>query len=137
MPGKFSKSDERWRRLNEKAIRAAGSEDWFLAGTIYYEMAGQLKEEGKDNSKLRRLGYEMKLRSLLRKLEGYEASNVVRKVEILASEDSCEYCRKLNGQTFSIEEAVKNSPIPVENCNQERGYGCRCTFLPVVEHFNR
>jgi len=132
MEGIFSKADERWRKLNKKVLEASSAGDWFLAGTTYYEMAIQLEKEEKDNTRERRLGYEMKLRHSQDDLKRYKTSGVVRKVEILATDNSCEHCLKLNGKTFSLAEALKNPPIPVEECDQEMGYGCRCTYLPVV-----
>jgi len=130
MEGKFSKADERWRKLNKKAIEASSGGDWFSAGTTYYEMARQLEGEDKDNSRERRLGYEMKLRHSRSELENYRKSGV-KKIEVLATPESCKHCLKLDGKTFSVAKALKNPPVPVEECDQELGYGCRCTYLPV------
>lgn len=64
-------------------------------------------------------------------LMSYGQSNIVSGVEILATKDSCEYCKKQQGKVYSIKNAIKNNPLPCKKCNHETGY-CRCTYLPVV-----
>ena len=72
----------------------------------------------------------MKLRFQMDELRRLEMSGVVKRIEILADEESCLACKKLNGKTFSFEEAAKENPIPAKDCNHE--YGCRCAYLPKV-----
>jgi len=57
---------------------------------------------------------------------------VVLKVEILASENSCDHCKSQNGKIYSIAEAIKNKPLPCRECNNEVYGYCRCTYLPIV-----
>ena len=133
MTNKFSRADKRWRQLNEKAIKAAKKCDWFSAGTTYYEMAKQLTKEGKNNSKQKELGYIMKLRFTTQQLKEYKHSDLINKVETLATADSCQVCEDLEGEQFTISDALKKKPIPVRECFQEKGFGCRCTYIPVVE----
>ena len=119
--------DEKWGRFNKKLEEFMKVGDFFGLGTTYYEMADFLKEEEKDNSHLRKLGYEMKLRRQNEELSNLVESEV-KTVEILCNSDnSCEICKSQNGKIFPVEEAIKKHPIPVENCNNE--YGCRCCYL--------
>ena len=62
----------------------------------------------------------------------YKQSGVVTKVEILASQNSCEHCKKQQGKIYTVNEALKTRPLPCKECDHEMGY-CRCTYLPVIE----
>ena len=106
--------------------------DFFSMGTIYYEMAIFLKKEGKKDNGTRRLGYEMKLRAQNSNLNNYLKSNVVKGVEILATNDSCDLCKSLSGKVFTIADAILTKPIPVEQCAHK--YGCRCTYNSVIKN---
>jgi hypothetical protein len=57
----------------------------------------------------------------------YSESRVVQYVEILATPNSCESCKKLQGKRYKLSEASK---LPNPNCTHKMG--CRCTFLPVI-----
>lgn len=118
--------DKKWKRFNEKLIELMKANDFFGLGITYYEMANFLDKEGKDSSHCRKMGYKMKLRCQkedLNRLKELGVSNV----EILADiESSCDYCKKLNGNIFSLAEALKTNPLPVKEC--EHKYGCRCTY---------
>lgn len=63
----------------------------------------------------------------------WNKSGVVLRVEILASDNSCKYCKSQNGKIYSISDAIKNKPLPCKNCNNEVYGYCRCTYLPVIE----
>ena len=63
----------------------------------------------------------------------WNKSGVVLKVEILASDNSCENCKSQNGKIYSIGDAIKNKPLPCKECNNEVYGYCRCTYLPVIE----
>ena len=104
--------------------------DFFGLGTTYYEMADFVEKEGGDPNIYRAIGYKMKLQSdtNARTLEGYLSSGHVSHVEILANPGSCNLCKKISGKKFSIEESVKNPPIPIKDCAHK--YGCRCVYLP-------
>ena len=70
--------------------------------------------------------------SLLHSLESYKDSEVIEYVEILATRDSCEACKKGEGNKISLENAIATAPLPVKECSHECGY-CRCCYIPVVE----
>jgi|GEM_PF-2266876 len=64
--------------------------------------------------------------SHIQDLTRYEESNVVRKVEIIASNDSCDNCKKIDGKKFEIDKVPE---LPYPNCTCE--LGCRCTIAAV------
>lgn len=66
-----------------------------------------------------------------RDLKSYRESDVVKYVEILAANDSCERCKNWAGQKIKLEDATKENILPIPGCNHQKGY-CRCTYIPVV-----
>lgn len=124
-------NDKKWGKFNERLERFMKENDLFGLATTYYEMADFLSKEGKDNNHLRKYGYQIKLKLQTEEIKRYKNSGILEKLEILATEDSCEFCKKLNGKIFLIKEAELENPIPVKNCTHK--YGCRCVYLPVVK----
>ena len=58
------------------------------------------------------------------KLKQYSESGFVKYVGILATANSCESCKKLEGKRYKLNEA----PIlPNPSCTHE--LGCRCVYL--------
>jgi hypothetical protein len=61
-------------------------------------------------------------------LEGYSQDGVSPYVEILATPESCDSCRKLEGKRYKL----SNTPeLPNPNCTHRMG--CRCVYLPCVD----
>ncbi len=60
-------------------------------------------------------------------LEQYRNSGVVKYVEILAAQDSCDECKMLTKKKYKLNEVPE---LPHEHCTN--GKGCRCTEIPVV-----
>ena len=58
----------------------------------------------------------------------YKQSGVVKQVEIFATQDSCDACKKISGKRFSLDQVLE---LPYEHCTHEMG--CRCTLLPITE----
>ena len=133
-PDKFQ--DKEWEELNKRAQELIKFNDFYSLGMVYYEMANFVKNEGKNNSHLLELAYQMKLRFQNNQLMEYKKSNVCTGVEIIAvtnspGNNSCEECLRLNGKRFTINEALSQNPLPVKDCGHE--YGCRCVYGPVVD----
>ena len=122
--------NEQWERFNKDIQKYVKENNFYLLGGTYYEMAEFLKKEGKDDSKLRDLGYKMKLKFQIKQLQGMKNSGIVKNVEIIACNDTCEICKMFNGKIFSIKEALLSNPLPVKNCSHP--YGCRCVYGPSV-----
>jgi len=61
-------------------------------------------------------------------LEEYLKSRVIKRVEVLATQDSCEACKKLTKKRYELNEAPE---LPSEHCIHK--LGCRCVYLPCVD----
>lgn len=120
--------DKRWGWLNEDLQKYIKSKDYWNLGSTYYEMAEMLKGEGKDDSKLRELGYKAKKMINDETLNGYRGSGVKR-IEILATETSCDACKLAASKLHSLSEALVARPLPVKECLNVSG--CRCAYAPV------
>jgi len=115
--------------LSEEAIRM---KDWHKMKMLYFNMALFLHQESKDCFKI--------LQEVARcELKNEQKSGVVERVEILtAGDQSCSACQELAGKILTIEEALRDMPIPVKICsfklNPEAPSGwCRCCYVPVIE----
>ena len=62
-----------------------------------------------------------------RNIEGYKEGNVVKEVQILSRDDSCDECKKMAEKTYTLLNAPE---LPHENCTHPTG--CRCTYIPVL-----
>jgi len=125
--------DEKWRRYNQELTKFMKEDSFWMLEITYFKMANQLKEEKgsvKEIKKLKKLGNKMKLIHHQNELKNYFRSSVVRGVEILADQSSCKKCKKLDGKEFSLQKALKENPLPVNDC--EHYYGCRCVYLPII-----
>jgi len=60
-------------------------------------------------------------------LERYRNEGV-KYVEVLATPDSCESCKKIAGKHYKLNDAPE---LPNEYCTHKMG--CRCRYLPVIE----
>lgn len=61
-------------------------------------------------------------------IANYKRSGVVKQVEILAAQDSCDACKNISGKRFKLSEAPE---LPYEHCTHEMG--CRCTLLAITK----
>ncbi|MDP2949452.1 MAG: hypothetical protein Q8P22_07930 [Chloroflexota bacterium] len=124
--------DESWAALNRQLQEAMRRSDWQEMSGLYFQMASQLFEEGRESFRLARLARECKLKA-------YQESGVVEVVQILAClAESCPACRALHGKRFAIKQALQEMPIPVETCStwkeEGRTHGwCRCHYAAVIE----
>jgi hypothetical protein len=59
-------------------------------------------------------------------LEQYRKIGIIKHVEILVAQDSCDECKKFVKKKFKLDEVPE---LPHENCTHEKG--CRCTLLSV------
>jgi len=127
-----SKDDIEWSFSNNRLVDAMKQNDWNEIGLIYRKQAILLDKEGRDSTRVRQESNKAFKKVMRNVLLDYQKSAVVDKVEILAAgENSCPACMALNGKIYTIRQALKENPLPVENCNGGYGY-CRCCYLPVV-----
>jgi hypothetical protein len=61
-------------------------------------------------------------------IDNYKQSGVIKQVEILATQDSCDACKKISGKRFKLNDVIE---LPYEHCTHEMG--CRCTVSPIVK----
>ncbi len=120
--------DVLWYLFNAKAENLMKISDWQGLKMIYYNMALFLNQEGKGCFQLLEVSAKMELMN-------YRESGV-KKVEICASQ-GCEECKKFNGKTFLIEEALEMKPIPCKKCTHkmydEKFSFCRCMYLSKMD----
>lgn len=124
-----NQSDIVWGLFNKALNKAMQKSDLQEIGRLYSSMAYLLDDEVKNPVKMLQLSHKMEILN-------YKTSGVVKGVEILAT--GCDECKKLNGKKYSIDEALKLSPLPNKNCrfklNDKSKYSfCRCCYLPVLE----
>jgi hypothetical protein len=117
-----------WSIFNE--LIAKNIRDIQTLGSIYWVMSQFLNDEKRDFLDTRQLAYKMELMN-------YKNSGVVKKVDIMPCNIACEACKKQANVVFTIEEALKQMPLPCKDCtniidNGVRGW-CRCTYGPIVE----
>lgn len=112
--------DIKWQMFNEALSR--NSKDFQRMRQLYYSMALQLVEEGKNPNKMLELSQESELKYL--KEVGF------KKVKIMASHNSCEQCTGHDNEEFTIDEAFEQKPLPCKDCTSSYGY-CRCTFISI------
>ncbi len=121
-------NDVVWRILNSLTTTRKDLNELVF---IYEEMAHLVKDEGKDATtyfaQVKKLQDRLNRQSL-KKMKDIE--EMITGVEILAVIDShtCEYCRAMHGRKFSLEEAIKEMPVPGKCSSLSR---CRCSLLPV------
>ena len=53
----------------------------------------------------------------------------IRHVKIIASRESCEVCKRLDGTSIPIDEAIRRQPLPAEACKDDY---CHCTYVPIA-----
>jgi uncharacterized paraquat-inducible protein A len=97
---------------------------------LYYEMAIFLNEEGKDFFKILQ-------QSAIMELKYIQKQGFIKKIKIITTPNSCEACKKLDAKVLTLDEALKELPIPCKECsyimdNGKRGF-CRCLYNAEIE----
>ena len=66
-------------------------------------------------------------------LKDYKKSGVVRYIEILPADNSCNACKEWKGKRIALDRVIRERLLPIKSCNnKDHGY-CRCCYMPVVE----
>jgi DNA-directed RNA polymerase subunit RPC12/RpoP len=110
---------ELWESL---LARHAGSEE------LYLRLAADLYRDRRDPFPAKQSAARMKLAEMRRAQ--------VRAVRVAVRPGCCGECRAQQGNTLSIDEALKLLPVPCHNCthglsDQRDHPWCRCTYAPV------
>lgn len=126
-----SLGDVAWSVANKMSMDAMKKGDLGLLQSFQFQMALYLHYCGKDGNSLRESYFDIQLKN-------FKKSDVVNKVTVLATTDSCEQCKLLNGKVFNIDEAIKQKILPCKSCtyklDSKAKFGwCRCCYSPEVE----
>lgn len=108
-----------WYLLNNLLVKSQAHQDRRM---IFYHMASFLKGEGDPQ-------YFTFLRlSAHAGLLDIKETGVIKEVKIkTVGQSACTECQKLEGKTFTIDEALSTMPIPNRSCVHDF---CRCAYLP-------
>jgi hypothetical protein len=112
-------NDVIWRFLNS---RLSIPSDYFTNKIIFLEMARLVLNEGKDPKQYLAEAAKQELLEI--------KASQVKQVSVYTVNDNfvCSECRKLEKETFTVESALINLPIPKNCTNQD---GCRCSYRPI------
>lgn len=96
---------------------------------ITYRMAIFLNKQGVDCFHVLRGLAEIKVAK-------FKKRNI-KKVKITNFSDSCSHCKEISNKVISIDEAIKQMPIPCKKCSYKiydrKNNFCRCDYQPVVD----
>jgi len=112
-------NDTVWRILNNQVI---ARNSFHTIEIAYYEMARLASMEGKDPMPYCSHALQLQLNQL--KSEGVKTVKIVGYG--MRSDSSCEKCKLLHGETFDMEIALQDLPIP-RLCENE--FGCKCSYI--------
>lgn len=120
----YKNRDRQWSELSHRLQKAAKRSDWQQMESIYREQASILRKEKRDAFQ--------SLKEAMRCSLMHAKSQGTKRVTVMTSRDdrTCPICNKLEGQSFSIDEALEKMPLPVK-CKQE--YYCRCVYTYEIK----
>ena len=125
--------NEHWKELSQTIQKSLQEGNWEAASQAYFGQAQILFAEGKNHLVTREEGHRCKLLGL--KALG------IQKVRVMTCQDGrvCAECRELEGQEFSVEEALEKMLLPGRTCEdakEKNQYGgrCRCLYSPIFRH---
>jgi hypothetical protein len=110
--------------LNDLIVRLIEKELYDYASVAYYEMALLLNG-------LNRNAFLILQQSVKAQLFDYRQQGI-KKVIILAG--ICDKCKELDQKVFTIEQAIKDMPLPCRKCSTKLSDGknsfCKCLYAP-------
>ena len=125
-------ADKEWADLNRRVAEHSKSRDWDSLSYVYFQMALQLREEGKDFFSI----LQESARFSLRRFQ----EDGIKRVKISDSGDaSCPACRKKADKVCSVDVALKEMPLPCKDCTfdlhnigSQMGW-CRCRYIGLLD----
>jgi len=91
----------------------------------YYSLALFAKNHGLDFMPAR-------MEAARQEILGYRDQEFITRVSIVACENgTCNRCRKADGQSYKIEEALNSMPLPIKGCTCDDHF-CICSYAPKV-----
>ncbi len=119
-------SDIIWGIANKIVMDLIKKNDMGTLSSLYFQMADYLYRCGKNYLPVSQSRFEIELR-------GYKKSGF-GKVEILATTDSCDHCKRFSKKVFTTEQAIADKLLPCRDCTYGVKEGsalgwCRCCYI--------
>jgi hypothetical protein len=120
-----SDGDVVWSLFQDALERCMKCGNVLELGTLYFDMARFLYDEERD--------FSIPLQQYQRmELLYYKQKGFTGKLQIHVRYSCCETCRRLEGQTYTLDEAMEQMPIPCKECTFALHGGrpgwCRCQY---------
>jgi transposase-like protein len=117
---------EEWERCKAELAKQLKQQppNWYELNVTYRHLAFIMRKRGEP--------FQHLLSESLRcQLKSYQQLGLITRVQILAGPNSCPQCKQLDGQIFTIQEALEKMPIPVQ-CTGTQDI-CRCSYNIVID----
>lgn len=126
----ISDKDAIWSLYNKLLQKNFEENNFQILSRLYSDMALMLNKEGKDCFTFLQQARKMEL---LRYQRASVMSTIIKGVKIATcGMNSCEACHKLDGKSFTIEEALEKMLIPCKECTNkifnDKYPFCRCCY---------
>lgn len=95
---------------------------------VYWQMARQLHEEGRSYRRNMQQAHEARLIWEQAKIENMVGSEVADWRTGIMANACCDVCQTLDSHTYTFDEAIKEMPLPPEDCTH--GW-CNCGWINV------
>jgi len=130
-PAERKDADKRWGELNRSILKFSKEGDFQALKQTYFEMAYQMRQEGKDFWFF--LEESRRFELLHYQSIGFDS---VRIATAMGDEPycACSSCKKNNEKTYLIKDALREMPLPCKECTHDFGeFGpkigwCRCDY---------
>lgn len=129
--------DVAWRLANERVSMLTQREDWGGLGNLYWQMALQLYEEGRNHTDLAKEANRFKLLGMR---ESSPRGGKTR-VQVLTA---CPASKTFDDRVFTIDQALEEMPIPAADCDHHiraivpgRPGWCGCCWLNVDHKYQK
>lgn len=114
--------------FEERILRLEKAKDYHGLSRAYYEKAVMLYDNKEQFVEELTKSKKCELR--------YWKENGMEKVSII-SENGCQNCKRIHGKTFTIDEALKEMPLPNKDCSyimnpETRKPFCRCMYIGLM-----
>jgi transposase-like protein len=128
---KASLGDVAWSIANKMILDASKKGDMNMLRSIYFQMGLYLHKTGRDSYEIMSIENSLQLKE-------YKKNDFVKKVEVLATTDSCEHCKLNNNKIFDIDEALEKKILPCRECtykltDKAKNGWCRCCYAPSID----
>ena len=71
-------------------------------------------------------------------IDDFKKSGVVTGVKILTAQNACPECKQHDGETYTLDEALRLMPIPHLECtfqlNKDAPGWCRCVYISIASY---